>query len=145
MPASSISFPYATEKVERGFVFRPKIPITLSSSEKSLETLSLVDSGSDVTVVPLGIAEFLGIDTSGKVSSVSDFHEKKVEMAYSFVNLKIEKGDSVFHIMQMPARIPLKEEDQPDGVILGRDGIFREFDITFEENARRIVLQKIRR
>jgi len=145
VPASSISFPYVIEKVERGFVSRPKIPITLSSGEKNLETLGLVDSGSDVTVIPLGIAEFLGINIGGKVSGVSDFHEKKIEMAYSFVNLKIEKGDSVFRIFQMPVRIPLKEEEQPDGIILGRDGLFREFDVTFEENARRIVLQKVRR
>lgn len=69
MSTSSVSFPYVVEKIERGIVFRPKIPVTLNHNEKSLE----------------------------------------------------------------------------DGVILGRDTVFREFDITFEENARRIVLQKVGR
>ncbi len=144
MPASSVSFPYVAEKVERGIAFRPKTPITLSHDEKGLETLGLVDSGSDVSLIPLEMAVFLGLDLSGKRSEVSDFHKKKVEMAYSFVNLKIEKGDTIFRILQMTIRIPIKNEEQPDGVILGRDGIFREFNITFEENSRRIVLQKVR-
>ena len=145
MPASSVSFPYVPEKVERGVIFRPKIPVTLSYGEKSLETLGLVDSGSDISIIPLGIAEFLGIDLSGRSGEVSDFHKKKIEMVYSFVNLKIEKGDVVFRIFQLAVRIPMKDEDQPDGIILRRDGVFREFDITFEENARKIVLQKVRR
>ncbi len=133
-----------TEKVEKGIIFRPKIPITISSGEKSLETLALVDSGSDISIIPRDMAEFLSLDLSGKLGEVSDFHKRKVELVYSFVNVKIEKGDTVFRMPQLPVRIPVKDEDQPDGVILGRDSLFREFDITFRENSKRIELVKIR-
>ena len=139
----AISFPYKLEKVKNGFTYRPKIPITLSYDGKSIDVIGLVDSGSDVSVIPKGLAEYLGLELNGKSYEIEGVGGKKIETVNTFVNLTVQKGNERYHL-RLPVRVAIKEEDQSEDIILGREVFFNEFDITFEENKKRVVLTKIR-
>lgn len=141
----AISFPYKLDKVGDGFVIRPKIPITLSHNGKSIDVIALIDSGSDISSIPKGLAEFLGLDLSGKTYEIEGIGGKKIEVVNAFVNLTIRKGSEVCRIGQLPIKVPIKEEYQTEDIILGRDTFFDEFIITFKQNEKRIILEKIRR
>lgn len=145
LAGSSISFPYVRDNVPGGYVLRPKIPIVFVNVENKVEVLALVDSGADVSIVPKDLAEALQLDLSGKSYSIGDFHRRNVEVVNVFVNVHIQKKDTIFRISNMPVKVSMSNDEQPEGVILGRDGFFKEFDITFRENAGRIELAKIRR
>ena len=45
----------------------PSIPITLKGKD-SIDVVALLDSGADVSVIPKGIAEIIGLDLTGKKS-----------------------------------------------------------------------------
>ncbi|MCG7844567.1 MAG: aspartyl protease family protein [Methanomassiliicoccales archaeon] len=46
---------------------RPMVPITLSNGDESFEILALLDSGADVTAIPLEMAEALDLDLTGQI------------------------------------------------------------------------------
>jgi hypothetical protein len=140
----AISFPYKVEKVKDGFVYRPKIPILLTHNGKSIDTIGLIDSGSDISTIPKGLAEYLGLELGGKTYEIEGVGGR-VEVVNTFVNLTIQKGSEIHHIRQLSVKVPIREEDQNEDIILGRDVFFNEFVITFKQNEKRIILEKVRR
>jgi len=141
----AISFPYKVEKVKDGLVLRPKIPIVLSHDGKSTDVMALVDSGSDISVIPRGLAGYLGLELGGKTYEIEGVGGKKIEVINSFVNLTLRRGSEVHRIAQLPVEIPLRDEDQRGDIILGRHTFFDEFNIIFRQNERRIALETVRR
>lgn len=116
-----------------GDVWRPYLPITLSYGSKKLPIGSaLVDTGSDLTLLPLAIAHALEIE-------LDDSKTRKIDAA----------GGSVFEVMPLqkpisftvrPPRgyrpitwkgIPFFTDDQGI-VLLGYKGALEKFDITFQ-------------
>lgn len=71
----AITFKY--KKIERpepvGTTYAPYVPITLIGRKESLNILALLDSGADVSVIPKGIADILGLDLEGKRSEAVDY------------------------------------------------------------------------
>ena len=58
-----LEFPYVKVEGSEGFSARPYIPVTFSSGKKSFRVgHTLVDTGSDLTILPLQIAHFLEIE-----------------------------------------------------------------------------------
>ena len=58
-----LEFPYVKVEGSEGFSARPYIPVTFSSGKKSFRVgHALVDTGSDLTILPLQIAHFLEIE-----------------------------------------------------------------------------------
>ncbi len=117
----------------------PMLHIRLSCGKSSLTTIGLVDSGSTTTFVPLELAEMLSIpvqrtDTAVGAGGGFDNTIRKVK-------IDILKGKTPIAIFpDFPAYVPT-EPDRIPYVVLGRDSIFRKFDITFRENLQRVIFR----
>jgi hypothetical protein len=57
-----LSYRFVNEQLHDGtFVRRPKIRVLLAGPKASMSFLALLDSGTDLTIIPMSIADFLGI------------------------------------------------------------------------------------
>ena len=121
-----------------GYVYRPKIPAKFSNKGKNLVIVGTLDSGSDVTIIPKGHAEFLELDLGGKTSPIGGIGGGKLECIKTPVTIRVGE----FLLIRKTVMVPLKGEVYD--VIFGRVPFFEEFDITFKENSKRVVLNKIR-
>ena len=135
-----VSFPYLKERVKGGYVLRPKIPITISHKGNRIETLGAIDSGSDITIVPRELAKTLGIEIKGREKEISGIGGGVLKVVSEYVNIKVAE----YLIPQARIHIPIEKSQDVDVVILGREPLFQEFNITFEENKKRVTLTKVR-
>lgn len=119
----------------------PVIPVTLRGKEQ-LDVLALIDSGADTVAIPQGIAEILGLDMSGKREPVMGVGGEG-EAINSRVDVCVQKGHEKYFI-QCDAKIILGEDGEDHfPVLLGRQGFFENFDITFKEKKRKVILKKV--
>jgi hypothetical protein len=117
----------------------PLLHIRLSVKESSLRTIGLVDSGSTSTFIPLEIAEMLSMPIEKEESAVGA--GGKFQNTIRRVDITILKGFyPVAKFSNFPAYVPT-ELDRIPYVVLGRDSIFRKFDIVFREKMQRVLLK----
>jgi predicted aspartyl protease len=115
------------------------IPVTFSNGEESFETMGLLDSGADFTAFTKEIAEVLGLDLSGpreKALGVGGV----LETIRSKVKITVEKGHEHYNVIVPVKVLMIENSDTPP--LLGREGFFDEFRITFEEQNKKIYLKK---
>ena len=121
----------------------PMVYVRLIHAGNIFDTIALIDSGATATFIPLEIADILELDMSGKrtrpmgaagefesvVSNVEtcELFRKKNQKFDTFANMKVE--------------IPTKPQTLPY-MVLGRDSIFRHFNIRFQENDRKVILRR---
>jgi hypothetical protein len=134
------SFPYVKEKIKDGFVLRPKIPVSISYKGNRIDTYGFIESGSDITILPREIAKALDIELTGKETEIRGIGGGLLKVVIDFVNLNI--GGIL--LPQTRVHVPIEESKDVDQLILGHEPLFQEFNISFEYNAKRIVLNKIR-
>ncbi len=135
----TISFKYKSVRRPDGTqVKTPSIPILLKGKE-SFETIALLDSGADISAMPKAIAEILGLDLKAKRSSAYGIGGK-VESIETKVNITIEKGHERYNF-RIPIKIILGRYDFP--IILGREGFFDKFVISFNQTEEKISLKRI--
>jgi hypothetical protein len=105
----------------------------------SLTTIGLVDSGSTTTFIPLEIAEMLSLSIEKEESAVGA--GGRFPNTIRRVDIAILKGNTgVARFSNFPVYVPT-EPDRIPYVVLGRDSIFRKFDVTFRENLERVILR----
>jgi len=120
-------------------IHSPSIPITLRGPKESIDVVALVDSGADTSAIPNSLAEILGLDLTGEPEDIVGIGGKSPAVKTS-VYATIQKGHEKYSF-QLPVYALLeKKEDFP--VLLGRQGFFDNFDITFKEKERKIILKK---
>lgn len=133
----ALSFKYKTvERPDGTKVKTPSIPLILKGKE-SFETIALLDSGADISAIPLAIAEILGLDLK---------HEKrpaygiggKVDSIETKMEIIIEKGHERYDF-QIPVKVIIDKYEFP--VLLGRAGFFDRFIISFDQKNERIGLK----
>ncbi|MDP4008216.1 MAG: hypothetical protein Q8P68_03425 [Candidatus Peregrinibacteria bacterium] len=96
----------------------------------------LVDSGADFTLISRSDGMFLGLDYSKikgeevkiEVANMAILHTKKVKMMLEFC-------DNTFEI---PVLIAKEEVER----LLGRNGVFDRFDVTFKEKDQEVVFEE---
>ena len=142
---NSITLKYQPFLFDKRWQFFPLIKVIIEQKNVT-STLALLDSGSTNTFVPHGLVEIIGLlDDKEKIKKTQTtgasgkFKTDVTKMKF----LKLMKGDTVFDtfnsvLVHIPGE---KEEDLPQ-VILGRDYIFRRYDITFYESRKKIILTK---
>jgi len=142
---NSITLKYQPFFFDKRWQFFPLIKIIIEE-KKATGTLALLDSGSTSTFIPRGLAEAIGllddkekIKKSESTGASGKFKTDVTKMKF----LKLMKGDTVFDtfnsvLVYIPGE---KEKDLPQ-VVLGRDYIFRRYDITFYESRKKIILTK---
>ena len=132
-------------KPAEGLVFDykdyPIIPVRFRNNERKTPLIeALLDSGGDFIVIPLPIATFLGlqleqacdVDTAGGTTSL---YKAKVDMAI---------GKEKYHTLYPQKEIHVStREDIP--VLLGRNPLFEDYEITFKKHINQLILSPLSR
>jgi len=140
-------YKFKKEKLLDGsYKARPRIHILLRGSKTSIEVPALIDTGCDTTVIPEGIAKAIGLDMNGKKNTLYGFKESS-DVIQSKIDItflgRVERESEILN--NIPALILLsKDEESKDeeDVVLGIDGIFDFFEVTFKKSVNKIILKK---
>jgi hypothetical protein len=137
----TIAYRYKTIKRPDGTNVRtPSIPITLKGKEQ-FDTIALLDSGADISAIPLSIAQILSLNLDGAKSEAYGIGGK-VDSIDTQMNVTVEKGHEHYSF-NIPVKVILGKYDFP--ILLGREGFFNKFIISFDQERERILLKRIDR
>ena len=133
-------FKYKTiRRPDNTLVKTPSIPISLKGNcETIIEVMALLDSGADISVIPSDFAQLLNLDLNKERTKAFGIGGE-VESIETSINLIISKGHENYSFV-IPIKVILGDYDFP--VILGRQGFFDKFLITFNQEQHKIVLKK---
>ena len=126
-----VSYPYQAEYCnDDSIIRRPIVPIKINGYPFT----GLLDSGSDAIVIPKAVAEALQLKETEK-TSLSQMNGS--EMECSITRLEMEFGtDQNPHRFESSALISDSQR-----IILGREGFFSNFRITFDDVNRRVTFK----
>ena len=82
----------------------------------------------------------MGADLSAEKETVDGIGGQTQAIA-SKITITVQQGHERYFI-RAPAKVILGEREENFPIIIGREGFFHEFHITFKEGDRRIVLKK---
>lgn len=122
-------FPYAEIRGE----FYPVIPLILNGK---LGTSALIDSGATVSIFKPDIAYQLNIDIESGKRLLMEGVSGRISVYIHQLSVKVEEHE-------FACKIGFSEEYTASLNILGRDNFFNHFLVTFDENKRKIVLEKV--
>lgn len=124
----------------------PLVHVLIESPTNATSTIALVDSGATSSFIPYAIAEeILQLppvgDENEAVGAGGTFKTYSVKVD----KLSLMKGSKPFvEYKDVELLVPKPPQDLPY-VVLGRDGIFHTFDITFRERKEKIVFRPAKR
>ncbi len=119
------------------FCYRPLIDVAVSSNTKSRRFKALVDSGTEVTVMDMAIAELLEVSTEGRPRGrLVGIDEYPKEGFLAPVNLQFEEFDKVFTFSTLFIQDLHKNFD----IILGQQDFFLNFNVRFERHKKSFYL-----
>ncbi len=118
----------------------PYIPLTIKGRNESIDMMFLLDSGADYTVIPVELAELIGVDLSGSREQTSGvggtIYTKKSSMMVG-----IRNAHERYNI-KVPIHVILKRDSKVPP-LLGREKFFDEFQITFNQKDRKVILKRV--
>ena len=126
-----ITFKYQKEKSDLGVIYRPVANVLLEIEDFKLEIPMYIDSGADITIIPLKLGEALGFrQDSAQIREIRGIAGAGVPYMLKAVKLTIGN-------IKFPARIAwsLIEAVPP---LLGRLDVFEQFKIIFDEEKKTI-------
>ena len=133
-------------------VKKPVIEITFrrfseskSKDNREVRMLALIDSGADVSFIPLEIAQTLRLEVDESdlkimtIAGITSVYQTKVHAEIPI------KGKRPVNIGMIHADVMPHEtgDDAPNYVILGRRDFFEKFEVTINELAQTITLRDI--
>jgi hypothetical protein len=139
-----VKFPYRKEPATPGpahkrrtKVLRPRIRIRLVHGKRSIELLSLVDSGADDCIFPLEVAEELNLRLDPRNANLyGGIGAGHIRAIFSTVTLEVN------HDIMIPLYAGFS--DAPSVVpILGQAGFFDQFEVNFNRPHELIELRFI--
>jgi len=136
----TISYKYKYIKRQDGVQKKlPYIPINLKGNCSFwVEVMALLDSGADVSVIPLDVAQLLDLDLTGEENKANGLGgEVRIKNSKMLVNVKHAHEDYNFNI---PVQVILDKTKAPP--IIGREGFFDKFSIEFDHLNQRIKLKR---
>ena len=98
----------------------------------------MLDSGSDITIIPKELAEVMKIEY-GDENEVSGISGATVKAREGKISIQFGKGREIYNF-EIPILVPEKEGLN---LIIGRLGFFTQFKITFLEAEKRIEFKKV--
>lgn len=118
----------------------PAIPVTLIGSKEKIDVIGLLDSGADFSFIPYDMAEVLGLDISQNPQDIGGISGTVLAIpSHMKVNIKKGREDYTFDV---GVYVSVKEMQDEFPILIGRDGFFEQFKITFIEAEKRIHLKK---
>jgi hypothetical protein len=145
LPNGTLTFKYIKDQHKEVSIPRPRVEVRLMNKDKSFKLAMLVDSGADVALIPLEVAEILELDLNSNDAIESSSASGKFQTIGRKVNAELIKGTRNIDLGLMYVRIPLQKshENQSNGhALLGRSNFFKKFDVTFRENMFKLILKK---
>ncbi|MGD9962486.1 MAG: retropepsin-like aspartic protease [Thermoplasmata archaeon] len=123
--------------------YHPMVPLIISSKGRDCtQTDGLLDSGSDGVVIPMGLAEYLGLELNRTERPMMVANGRSVERLTSKVTLTLGRAGRYCDPIEAEVNVPA--EGSPP-ILIGRDPVFRLFTITFVEAERRLEMTPYRR
>ena len=136
----SISFKYKKIKRADGVERKlPYIPIEIKGNSYWIQTMALLDSGADISIIPKDLAELLGLDLTGEKTKANGIGGE-ITVINSRVLVRIKNPHEKYEF-EIPIQIILEETKAPP--IIGRDGFFDKFIIEFNHYEEKIKLKNI--
>jgi hypothetical protein len=122
-----ITFKYKKEKNRQGSViFRPVADVILEGTQNSIEVPMYIDSGADLSLIPLSVGVALGFEEKAEeIKQIKGIGGETIP--YIVRNVKL-----ILPGYKLPARIGWALIDDVP-ILLGRLDIFRKFKIIFDE------------
>lgn len=111
---------------------RPEIPVTIRGPNGSLTLLALVDTGSDNTIFPKSVADFLGILIEAEnTQSASTFGGARIQLFLGEAMLQIEADEIT---ARWPTTVSFFDSASPEHetVVVGHAGFLDYFTATFD-------------
>ena len=131
-----IEFPLSEKRTRFGLLPDPKITIHVRTTSGYLPYRFLLDTGADVSMVPLSMAEDLGIDLARcPADQCSGIEGRPLRVYHASIAVRIGHVE-----LSLPCLI---SETDTTPFLLGRAGLFARFTITFDTRRKRIVLTEI--
>ena len=118
--------------------FTPTANIILINENESFETSAMIDSGADISVMSKDVAEILRLKL-GKETKLKAFGGE-VKCKETKINIILKGKKNQFQLFGVKALVV--DSDEID-FILGREGIFNNFLITFDENNKKVIFEKV--
>jgi len=118
---------------------RLRIPVTFIGPADAIDIVAILDSGADISVLPLEVGQQLGLDLTKNKGPCGGIGGE-VETAEDHVRVKIAQGHENY-TFEIPVKVVLDPKSNIP-VLIGREGFFEEFEITFDERRERISLKK---
>ncbi len=118
----------------------PLVPVRFIGNKNRTPIIdALLDSGSDNILIPINLAEDLGLSLRDlpKPIGTAGGNRKGFETQCDF---EFGRGGRVEKYRNLKINV-IDSTDAP--VLIGRDPIFKQFKVIFEENLERITLQKV--
>lgn len=143
----ALIYKFKKERLESGaYISRPRIFVVLKGNKASLEVPALIDSGCDTTVIPENIAHNIGIELNRPKNKLYAFRESTdvIESNVNMIFIGKAKRQNV-SLNKIPVLVAMTREgfeDESD-IILGIEGIFDNFEITFKKLQNKIILKKV--
>jgi hypothetical protein len=123
-----VEFPYRRERSSTfGVILRPVAKVIL---EEEFDQWLYVDSGADITLIPLSVGDLIGFRRLRQ-----DKLQKIMGVGKSSVPIIVKKAVMRIGSSRFEARVAWSQvEDVPP--LLGRTDVFRKFSVTFKEKER---------
>jgi len=138
----SITFRYVhLRRPDNSLQKAPWIPIYLHEKEgKLVRWFALVDSGADTSVMPKEVAQLLGLEeTDSEIETGGIGGKTKVKESKLTFTVKDSREK---HQMTIPVLV-LQDPKSKVPLLLGRNGFFEKFHISFKQDEEKIVLKKV--
>jgi hypothetical protein len=133
---------YKYKKVEKRPISEgtrtPLIPITIRGSLISIDTTAIPDSGADITAVPIGLAEAIGLDLTAKKEKCVGIGGW-VDSIPSKMDIGLGNEHEKYNFL-IPVKVILDKYEFP--ILLGRNGFFDKFIISFDESEGKVTLKR---
>jgi hypothetical protein len=135
------------------FIPRPKMEVVFRKypdaknpdTNPEFRIFGLIDSGADISYMPRQIAEILKLDLDDSSKKESKSASESFWTFRTKVHLEIIYGARRIPVGIIDVLIPEKYElgeDIEKKILLGRNGLFNHYEITFNEDAKTFTLKK---
>ncbi|MCK5559703.1 MAG: hypothetical protein KAJ51_03880 [Thermoplasmata archaeon] len=118
--------------------YYPMVPCTFSwKNKKSPLYDGLLDSGSDGIVIPLELAEWLGLDLNHKAKM--EALGRVLKRYVTKIDLILGRGGRYIQLNNVEVSVPI--ESKTAMILIGRNPIFELYEITFIEPEKKVVMK----
>ena len=116
--------------------YYPVIPLTLAHKEKRVNTSALVDSGATISIFNSSTGSELGMDVESGEKRIFQGVSAKL-IGYVHTMTMVIEGEEI------QCKVAFSGELGTSFNLIGREGIFDKFLITFNESRRELLMENI--